>query len=73
MSVFEKRPLERVRYWQGQMLRSADFRAQSADTAQHRWWHNRALHNAYGVYRGCLLPLLKILRACLSVSPLPPA
>jgi hypothetical protein len=52
MSVFEKRPLERVRYWQGQMLRSADFRAQSADTAQHRWWHNRALHNAYGVYQG---------------------
>jgi len=52
MTVFEKRPLERVRYWQGQMLRSADFRAQSADTAQHRWWHNRALHNAYGVYQG---------------------
>ena len=52
MTVFEKRPLERVKYWQGQMLRSADLRAQSADTAQHRWWHNRALHNAYGVYQG---------------------
>jgi hypothetical protein len=34
------------------MLRSGDFREQSADTAQHRWWHNRALHNAYGVYQG---------------------
>lgn len=52
MTMFEKRPLERVRYWHGQMLRSTDFRAQSADTAQHRWWHNRALHNAYGVYQG---------------------
>lgn len=52
MSLLEKRPLERVRYWQGQMLRSADFRAQNADSAQHRWWHNRALHNAYGVYQG---------------------
>jgi hypothetical protein len=52
MTVFEKRPLQRVRYWQGQMLRSGDFRAQNADTAQHRWWHNRALHNAYGVYQG---------------------
>ncbi len=52
MTVFEKRPLQRVRYWQGQMLRSGDFREQCADTAQHRWWHNRALHNAYGVYQG---------------------
>ncbi len=52
MTVFEKRPLQRVRYWHGQMLRSGDFREQSADTAQHRWWHNRALHNAYGVYQG---------------------
>ncbi len=52
MTEFEKRSLQRVRYWNGQMLRSGDFREQSADTAQHRWWHNRALHNAYGVYQG---------------------
>jgi hypothetical protein len=52
MTTFEKRPLRRVRYWQGQMLRSRDFGDQNADTAQHRWWHNRALHNAYGVYQG---------------------
>jgi len=52
MTTFEKRRLDRFRYWQGQMLRSADFQAQAADTAQHRWWHNRALHNAFGVYQG---------------------
>ncbi len=34
------------------MLRSVDFRDQLADTAQHRWWHNRALHDAFGVYQG---------------------
>jgi len=51
MTVF-KNQLHRYQYWQGQMLRSADFQAQTADTAQHRWWHNRALHNAYGVYQG---------------------
>ena len=52
MSVFEKQRLHRYEYWQGQMLRSADFESQLADTAQHRWWHNRALHNAFGVYQG---------------------
>lgn len=52
MSVFEKRRLHRYEYWQGQMLRSSDFQSQLADTAQHRWWHNRALHNAFGVYQG---------------------
>lgn len=52
MTVFEKRRLERMRYRQGKMLRAEDFQVQSSDTAQHRWWHNRALHNAYGVYQG---------------------
>ena len=52
MSIFEKRRLHRYEYWQGQMLRSADFQSQLADTAQHRWWHNRALHNPFGVYQG---------------------
>lgn len=52
MNALEKRALQRVRYWHGQMLRSADFRDQLADTAQHRWWHNRALHDAFGVYQG---------------------
>lgn len=43
---------ERFRYWQGQKLLSRDLRDQFATDAQMRWWHNRALHNAYGVRQG---------------------
>lgn len=43
---------QRFRFWQGQLLRSRDFRDQLAIEAQLRWWHNRALHNAYGVAGG---------------------
>jgi hypothetical protein len=51
MSQTEKRKLERVRYWQGQMLRSRDFNDIHAVEEQRRWWHNRALHNAYGIHQ----------------------
>ncbi|RUR74503.1 hypothetical protein ACF3DV_12180 [Chlorogloeopsis fritschii PCC 9212] len=44
--------LQRFTYWQGQLLRSVDFRDQSAIAAQLRWWHNRAVHNAYGIAEG---------------------
>lgn len=44
--------LDRIRYWQGQRLRSRDFRDQIATEAQLRWWHDRALHNAFGVRYG---------------------
>lgn len=47
-----ERELQRLRYWQGQMLRSRDFGDQLRIDAQLRWWHNRALHNAYGVSAG---------------------
>lgn len=52
MSGLKKKELERFRYWQGQKLRSSDFRTILDDEAQRRWWHNRALHNAWGIYRG---------------------
>lgn len=44
--------LERFRYWQGQKLLARDFRDQFAREAQLRWWHNRALHNAFGIAYG---------------------
>ena len=44
--------LERFRYQQGQRLRSADRRDQVAIEGQLRWWHNRAMHNAFGVAEG---------------------
>jgi hypothetical protein len=43
---------ERLRYRQGQRLRTRDFRDQAAIDAQLRWWHNRALHNAFGIAQG---------------------
>jgi hypothetical protein len=52
MAEPERRKLERVQYWQGQMLRSRDFRDIEAIEAQRRWWHNRAVHNAYGIAEG---------------------
>lgn len=52
MTTVERREMERVRYWQGQMLRSRDFRAQMNTDAQLGAWHNRALHDAYGIALG---------------------
>jgi len=72
MAKLEKRKLERVRYWQGQMLRSRDFRSIEDVESQRRWWHNRALHNAYGVAEGfdCeLVPASASAPAAVSVSP----
>lgn len=44
--------LERFRFWQGQKLLGRDFRDQLAREAQLRWWHDRAMHNAFGVSFG---------------------
>jgi hypothetical protein len=52
MSKPQNRQLDRVRYAEGQMLLSADFQNMQGVEAQRRWWHNRALHGAYGVYQG---------------------
>lgn len=52
MPRLKKRRLERVQYWQGQTLRARDFLDLQAVEAQRRWWHNRAVHNAYGVAEG---------------------
>lgn len=52
MSKLEPRDLERMRYHQGQMLRSRDFHDLATNESHLRWWHNRALHQAYGVTKG---------------------
>jgi hypothetical protein len=44
--------IERIRYWQGQELRARDFRTQTFSEAELRWWHNRALHNTFGIRSG---------------------
>jgi len=48
----ENRELGRVAYWEGQMLHAEDFLDIQRIEDQKRWWHNRAMHNAYGVYQG---------------------
>lgn len=44
--------LERIRYWQGQLLASDDLRTQMRVVAELRRQHNRALHRAYGIAIG---------------------
>jgi hypothetical protein len=44
--------IERVRYWQGQRLRARDLRTQTVSEAELRWWHNRAVHNTFGIRAG---------------------
>jgi hypothetical protein len=46
------RNIQRFQYYQGQFLRSRDFRDQADSESNLRWWHNRALHNTYGVAQG---------------------
>ena len=52
MTGAENRDLQRLRYYQGQMLLSKDLRDQQSIESQLRAWHNRALHNTFGVARG---------------------
>ncbi len=49
-----KKPVEhqRMRYWQGQLLRSRDFRDQRTGEDHVRWWHNRAVHQSFGIADG---------------------
>lgn len=44
--------LQRLRYWQGQTLRSRDFRDQDRMDAIRLLLHNRALHGVYGISIG---------------------
>jgi hypothetical protein len=44
--------LVRQEYWQGQLLGSGDLLSQIKNEDQLRWWHNRAIHHAYGIVEG---------------------
>ena len=46
------REIERFTYQEGQMMRAGDFQDIQRVADQRRWWHNRAVHNAYGIYQG---------------------
>jgi hypothetical protein len=51
------RELERVRYWQGQLLASADLNTQLRVDQELRRLHNRLLHQPYGIAIGLELEL----------------
>jgi hypothetical protein len=44
--------MERFSFWDGQMLRANDLNRLGTVADARRWWHNRALHNAYGIACG---------------------
>lgn len=52
MSILEPQDLYRFRYRQGQKLASRDLCDQTEVEGHLRWWHNRAVHDAYGVADG---------------------
>jgi hypothetical protein len=52
MSVHAELPFERFRYWQGQRVRARDFTDQLAEVDRQTRWHNRAVHQAFGVRSG---------------------
>jgi hypothetical protein len=52
MEFQDQLAFERFRYWRGQTLRSQDFRDEATTEARLRAWHNRAVHEAYGVSLG---------------------
>ena len=54
MPRFANRDLFRLRYRQGQTIRSADFREEQRIEDELMAWHNRALHNTYGVVKEML-------------------
>jgi hypothetical protein len=54
MSTSAQRELQRLRYRQGQLLQRRDFTDQQRIDGELAAWHNRALHDAYGVVREIL-------------------
>lgn len=54
MSTSVQRELQRLRYRQGQLLQRRDFTDQQRIDGELTAWHNRALHDAYGVVPGIL-------------------
>jgi hypothetical protein len=44
--------LERHLFWRGQHLLARDLNDLGAGEDERLWWHNRAIHDAYGVVFG---------------------
>jgi hypothetical protein len=71
MEAGERRDLERFRFWQGQALRAADLRDELRVDDELRWWHDRAVHDAYGVRLGLAVEAVPEAGAPLSLQVAP--
>jgi hypothetical protein len=60
--------LQRLIYRPGQTLLSRDFRAQAIFDAQRRWWHNRSVHNSYGIALALPKIELNTERQCIEIG-----
>lgn len=52
MSTLEQHGLVRLRYRRRQLLAGDDLRREVTDNTELQWWHNRAVHDAFGVVSG---------------------
>ena len=52
MTTLEQRGVVRLRYRSRQRLASDDLRREVVDPTELQWWHNRALHDGFGVVQG---------------------
>ena len=63
----DRMDLYRLQYREGQLLQSRDLSDQVESEAQLRWWHNRAVHHAYGIAQG--LEVTKATDTTVSIKP----
>jgi hypothetical protein len=61
--------LQRMRHVPRQMLRSRDFRDQGVVDAELRWWHQRAVHDAFGVADGLTVTPFEEVPNLFTVAP----
>lgn len=59
MATVEQRGILRLRYRRRQLLAGDDLRREVADPTELQWWHNRALHDGFGVVQGLAVRLLE--------------
>lgn len=69
MPTTDVRRLDRLLYWRGQALLARDFRDEAAQADERRAWHNRAVHEAFGIAAGLEVTLLATTPQTASVAP----
>jgi hypothetical protein len=70
MPLADPRRLDRLLYWRGQALVARDFRDEAAQADERRAWHNRAVHQAFGIAAGLeVTPFGKSTARTVAVSP----